>query len=278
MRLCFLLTEAGSLINLYKKVGVEMRIAVISDIHANLPALKAVMKDIRSQKAEKIYCLGDLVGYGPNPREVVDIAMLKFEFTLRGNHDEAVTFKLPRHFNPIAAKSVFWSREKLKPQRSRNISSQSFRRWSFLRKKLKDVVRIDDFMFAHGTPKSFYDYIDGIKAAKKVFAMLPIDVTTLFVGHSHIPVVFAETEQGIRILNYDTPKLPKLRRYRMIINVGSVGQPRDGDVRACYVMMDDETNEFYYRRIEYDVEEAVRLIYSRVGLPKDNAHRLRGGY
>ena len=253
-----------------------MKIAVISDIHANLPALNAVMKDIRAQKIKKIYCLGDLVGYGPNPREVVDIAMLRFEFTLRGNHDEAVTYKLPRHFNPVAAKSVFWSREKLKPHG--RVSPQSFRRWSFLKKKLKDVVQIDDFMFAHGTPKSFYDYIDSIKAAKKVLAVLPVDVTTLFVGHSHIPVVFVETEQGIRILNYDTPKLPKLREHRMIVNVGSVGQPRDGDVRACYVVIDDETNEFYYRRVEYDVEETVRLIYARAGLPKDNAHRLRGGY
>jgi predicted phosphodiesterase len=253
-----------------------MRLAVISDIHANLTALKAVLEDIRLQKVDKIFCLGDLVGYGPAPREVVDIAMLKFEFTLRGNHDEAVTFKLPKQFNPVAARSIFWTREKLKP--APQSGPHSFRRWNFLCKKLKDVVQVDDLLFAHGTPRSFYDYVDGIKAAKKVFAILSSEVTTLFVGHSHIPVVFVEMEQGIRVLNYDAPKLPKLREHRLIINVGSVGQPRDGNPRACYVVVDNETNEFYYRRVEYDVEEVVRQIYAKAGLPKDNAHRLRGGY
>lgn len=253
-----------------------MVIAVIADIHANLPALKMVLKDIREQGAEEIYCLGDLVGYGPNPREVVDIAMKRFRFTLRGNHDEAVTYKIPHNFNPIAARSVFWTRSVMKPPPKATI--QAIKRWTFLRKKLEDVVQVDDLMFAHGTPTSFYDYIDSIKAAQKVFSSLPPDVTTLFVGHSHIPMVFVEAAEGIRILNYDSPKLPRLREFRMIINVGSVGQPRDGDPRACYVMVDTEKSIFWYRRVEYDVEETIKMIYARAGLPKDNAHRLRGGY
>jgi len=254
-----------------------MRIAVISDIHGNLTALEAVLDDIATQDVDKIFCLGDLVGYGPHPREVIDIALRYFEFCLRGNHDEAVTYRIPKNFNPVATRSVFWTRKRLKPAPTSPI--HAIRRWTFMRKKLQDVVQVDDLLFAHGTPKSFYDYIDSIKAARKVFqTMFPPDVTTLFIGHSHIPVVFVEAEQGIRLLNYDSPQRPPLRRFRLIVNVGSVGQPRDGDPRACYVVVDDEENRFWYRRVEYDVERVIRDIYSRAGLPKDNANRLRGGY
>jgi predicted phosphodiesterase len=249
------------------------RFAVISDIHSNLDALLAVLDDFREQEVEKVYCLGDLVGYGAHPREVVDIAMRDFEFVLRGNHDDAVTFKLPKKFNQAAAKAVFWTRERLKPKEYSRVSA--FKRWDFLKSKLLDRVVIGDMLFAHGTPDSYLKYIDSERAAAQVFATLPKGINNVFVGHSHIAGTFVETSSGVKYLEWSSKDLPKLHNRRLIINVGSVGQPRDGDHRACYVVVDGRS--FWYRRVEYDVELAIKSIYLRSGLPEECGNRLRYG-
>jgi predicted phosphodiesterase len=249
------------------------RFAVISDIHSNLDALLSVLDDIQEQDVEKVYCLGDLVGYGAHPREVVDIAMRDFEFVLRGNHDDAVTFKLPKKFHQAAAKAVFWTRERLKPKEYSRPSA--LERWKFLKSRLLNKVIIGDMLFAHGTPDSYLKYIDSERAAAQVFATLPPRITTVFVGHSHIAGTFAETSSGVKYLKWFSRELPKLRDMRLIINVGSVGQPRDGDYRACYVVVDGDN--FWYRRVEYDVELAVKAVHSRPGLPEECGNRLRYG-
>jgi predicted phosphodiesterase len=249
------------------------RFAVISDIHSNLDALLAVLDDIEQQGIEKIYCLGDLVGYGGCPREVVDFAMRDFEFVLRGNHDDAVTFRLPKKFNVTAAKAILWTRERLKPKEYSREST--FNRWEFLRSKLLKRVVIADMLFAHGTPDSYLRYIDSERSASQVFSALQPGITTVFVGHSHIAGAFVEDSAGIDYLKWSSKELPKLRKRRLIINVGSVGQPRDGDYRACYVVV--EGNSFCYRRVEYDVELAIKTVYSRPGLPRECGSRLRYG-
>ncbi|MFH1421298.1 MAG: metallophosphoesterase family protein [Planctomycetota bacterium] len=249
------------------------RFAIISDVHSNLDALLAVFEDFEQQGVEKVYCLGDMVGYGAHPREVVDIAMSSFNFVIRGNHDDAVTFKVPKKFNDTAARAVYWTRDKLKPN---DYSRQSaFKRWDFLKKKLKDKMIIGNMIFAHGTPDSYFRYIDDERTAAQVLSKFTAGVKTLFVGHSHIPGIFEESNGAVRFLKWTTKDLPKLHRNRMIINVGSVGQPRDGDYRACYVVVAGDV--FWYRRVEYDVELAVKAIYCRPGLPNDCGNRLRYG-
>jgi predicted phosphodiesterase len=247
--------------------------AVISDIHSNLDALLAVLDDIKEQGVEKIYCLGDLIGYGAHPREVVDIAMRDFEFVVRGNHDDAVTFKLPRKFNKSAAQAVFWTRERLKPKEYSRASA--LKRWEFLKSGLRSKVIIDDMVFAHGTPDSCLKYIDSERTAAQVFSTLPPGIVDVFVGHSHIAGVFVETTSGVKYLEWSSRDLPKLHNRRLIINVGSVGQPRDGDHRACYLVVDGKS--FSYRRVEYDVELAIKSVCLRSGLPDVCGSRLRYG-
>lgn len=130
-------------------------------------------------------------------------------------------------------------------------------------------------LFAHGTPDSYLKYIDSEHAAAQVFATLPPGITDVFVGHSHIAGTFLETSSGVKYLEWSSKDLPKLHNRRLIINVGSVGQPRDGDHRACYVVVDGRT--FWYRRVKYDVELAIKSIYLRSGLPDESGDRLRYG-
>ncbi len=249
------------------------RFAVISDIHSNLEALVVVLEDFENQKIDKIYCLGDLVGYGAHPLEVIDIAMEDFEWVLRGNHDDAVTYKIPKYFNETAAAAVYWTRDRLKPmQYSR---PHAFKRWEFMREHLQSKVVIDDMAFGHGTFDSYFKYVDSINAAKEVFSKLPPTIKTLFVGHTHIPGVYEKVASDIKYYKYDDENLPLLRKNPLIINVGSVGQPRDGDRRACYVVV--EGDKFHYRRVEYDVQMALEAIHRRVGLPDDCGDRLRHG-
>ena len=249
------------------------RFAVISDVHANLDALLAVLDDFEEQEIDKVYCLGDLVGYGAHPLEVIDIAMQDFEWVLRGNHDDAATYKIPKYFNQTAAQAVYWTRDRLKPKTYSR--PHAVKRWEFMRKKLKDKAVIGDMGFGHGTLDSYFHYIDTAKNAKKAFDGLPPSINILFVGHTHIPGVWENTEKGMNYYKCNSEILPLMRKNRLIVNVGSVGQPRDGDTRACYVVV--EGNKLYFRRVLYDLDMAVKAIHHRVGLPNDCGNRLRFG-
>jgi len=249
------------------------RFAVISDVHANLDALLAVLDDFDEQEVEKVYCLGDLVGYGAHPLEVIDIAMQDFEWVVRGNHDDAVTYKIPRYFNETAANAVYWTRDRLKP--GKYSRPHAVKRWEFMRKKLKDKMVIGDMGFGHGTLDSYFHYIDNAKHAKQVFEMMPPEINVLFVGHTHIPGIWEKTSKGINYYKWDSAELPSMRKNPLIINVGSVGQPRDGDTKACYVIV--EGDSVRYRRVQYDIDTAVKAIHRRIGLPNGCGNRLRFG-
>ena len=202
-----------------------MKFAVISDVHSNLHALNAVLDDIERHGVKRIFCLGDLVGYGGSPKRVVDIA-LNFDFVLRGNHDDAVTFKLPTDFNPTAARAVAWTRQQLKA--GHNSTRKARQLWRFMRNGLHKMVNIENMYFAHGTPESYFKYIDSVKAAKQVFGTLPENVHTVFCGHTHVAGVFVEGTDGfIRWLGPYAKHYPTIGSLRMIRNTGSVGQPRD---------------------------------------------------
>jgi predicted phosphodiesterase len=250
-----------------------MRFAVISDIHSNLEALEAVLEDIERHHVRNIFCLGDLVGYGGNPREVIDLAM-DFNFCLRGNHDDAVSFKVPSKFNIIAAKAVYWTRDMLLPHL--HSGPKARKRWNFMRSKLKRFVQIQDMIFAHGTPDSYFDYVDNPEIAEELLDDEKENVQIYFVGHTHVGGVFFRDNGKVRFLHSSSPKMPKLGSRRMIINAGSVGQPRDGDIRACYVLIGD--NGFYFRRIPYDVKTAIDTVFQMNGLPNDSGQRLAEGH
>jgi diadenosine tetraphosphatase ApaH/serine/threonine PP2A family protein phosphatase len=251
----------------------KIKFAVISDVHSNIQALNAVLEDINRHGIKKIYCLGDLVGYGGNPRQVVDHAM-DFDFVLRGNHDDAVTFKLPKDFNPTAARAVYWTREQLKADYTS--SRKGLKRWAFMRRKLHLKVRIGEMCFVHGTFESYFKYVDSVSSAMAVFKKLPPDIKTMFCGHTHVAGVFVEDTDGfIRWIGPYAKKFPPLGTLRMIINCGSVGQPRDCDCRASYMLVSG--NRFFYRRVPYDVAEAMRSIKSKGGLPNFSAERLLDG-
>ena len=249
-------------------------IAVLSDIHSNLTALKAVMKDISARGISRIFFLGDLVGYGPNPFEV--LAFLdKFEISLRGNHDGAVLFDIPDNFNPVARRASEWTRTQVDPAYHKNplaMRQLKAKRIAWRKLQLLPIAaELNGMKFFHDTPVAPGSslYVRDIYDAQESFAAHP-DCNTFFIGHSHWPRIFRENE----ILNPDTGRFFEFG-VKQIINVGSVGQSRDKDPRACYVII--ENGGFRFIRVPYDVNEPVRLILENPALDNFLAQRLLKG-
>jgi len=259
--------------------------AIISDIHSNLEALLAVLADIEQRGIKEIICLGDIVGYGPNPKECLDLVRERCRVTLMGNHDHALLYE-PTNFNLPAERACFWTRQVLEEEPDTRLRNE---RWKFLgnlpvRFKDRDVV------FFHASPRRpMNEYIfpeDVFTNPQKVMANFDrLDARVCFVGHTHQPGVFVDDPY------FDPPhELPdspfyELEDERVIVNVGSVGQPRDRDQRASYVVVHRapealsgapesvvattlactvQTIEFV--RVEYDVETTVRKILSEPAL------------
>ena len=251
--------------------------AVVSDIHGNLEALRTVLADIEQQGVRRIVCLGDVVGYGPDPCACLDIVM-GFEFCVLGNHDSSSLFD-PEGFNAAAEQAIFWTRTQLEcpgedPQQSR-------RRLDYLC-GLPRMVRQGNRLFVHGSPRGptneyvFPEDTQNLKKMEKLFALVP---RICFQGHTHVPGIFTADRQFIR--PGDTGNGYKLASAgsgaagRLMINVGSVGQPRDGDPRSCYVIVDRDTVR--YRRVEYDIEATVAAIEAEEELDNFLGYRLRDG-
>ena len=231
-----------------------MKRAIISDIHGNLSALDAVMSDIHDQGVERICCLGDVVGYGPNPRECLD-EIMRAEFCILGNHDQAALFD-PDGFSSGAEKAIFWTRRQIENAEdplNRN-------RWEFLC-GLPRVHRDGEFMFVHGSARSpLHEYVfpEDIYNAKKIERIFGLIQRYCFQGHTHAPGVFSEDFRFQRPDQLDYQFT--LGAQKAMINVGSVGQPRDGDRRACYVIL--EENTIQYRRVDYDIDATAKQIYA----------------
>lgn len=231
-----------------------MKRAVISDIHSNLEAFEAVLKDIESQGITEIYCLGDLVGYGPNPVECIDIMRKLNGHCLLGNHDQASLFD-PEGFNNSAEQAIFWTRSQLENPRLPNANE----RWDFLN-ELPRMIKEDDFLFVHGSPRNplneyvFQDDIYNERKMERLFALVPM---YCFQGHTHVPGVFTEDREFYRPDDLPNNKYT-LGNFKVMVNVGSVGQPRDGNNKACYVVIQDKT--VTYRRVSYTLEKTVEKI------------------
>jgi predicted phosphodiesterase len=251
------------------------RIAIISDIHSNLEALTAVMKDIEARKVKKIYCLGDLIGYGPNPNACIEIAMRNFEFVIKGNHDEAISYKIPKRFKRLAATAAYWTRKQVKPRRKPGYREQR-KRWSYV-KKTPRTQDLGVWLMAHGSVQSNLDYVHDKVGALEVFEDMG-ESRLCFLGHTHVPGIFllGSDDDDVHYLEPEDGKRYSVNGRKAIVNVGSIGQPRDGDPRACYVLA-REDGSLSFRRIPYDVEQTAEKIFSAKGLPNSLGERLFEG-
>jgi diadenosine tetraphosphatase ApaH/serine/threonine PP2A family protein phosphatase len=245
--------------------GVEMRVLLISDIHANLAALTAVLKDAATW--DRVWCLGDVVSYGPYPNECVEKIAALDSLCLPGNHDWAVLGKLAvDNFNPYALEAVLWTRDQLHPLNR-----------AYLDQLVERVPpQFSRYTLVHASPRHpVWEYIDSISRAQANFA--EFETPICFVGHTHIPMVYRQDPLEGTVkekLPVSTPF--RLGRQKMIVNPGSVGQPRDGDPRAAYAILDTETDELTHRRVEYDIT-ATQQAMDAAHLPYQLVTRLSFG-
>jgi diadenosine tetraphosphatase ApaH/serine/threonine PP2A family protein phosphatase len=250
-----------------------LKTAIISDIHANMEALSVVLAHIESQGIQDVVCLGDVIGYGPNPREALT-ACRNVRFCLMGNHEEAVLF-YGEDFNPKARQALEWTKEQLNSAEFDR--TDNYELWNFLG-NLRETVSEENVLFVHGSPRvptKEYMVPSDTKNPEKmqeVFAMIP---WVCFVGHSHIPGVYTE---DLKFLSPSSSENGAGKSWvaepgaKALINVGSVGQPRDGDPRSSYVVWDGKKVTFF--RLEYDVKTTMEKIYAIPGLPNYLADRL----
>lgn len=231
---------------------------------------------------DEIYCLGDLVGYGPNPRECVDLMIkpgTKLKVCIMGNHDFAALYD-PEGFNSVAEKAIYWTRYQLEHARD----SKKDARLEFLGTSQR-ICRDGDYLYVHGSPKSpmnEYVFKDDVMDSKmdKLFGIVP---HYCFMGHTHVPGIFTCGDSPSPISRYDfiQPEQLSEMRYplgagKLMVNVGSVGQPRDHDPRACYVVLHDE-EYLEYRRIPYDIEKTYQKILNIPELDNFLGERLKLG-
>ncbi|MDD1773546.1 MAG: metallophosphatase family protein [Methanomassiliicoccales archaeon] len=225
-----------------------MKVALISDVHSNLVALDAVLADIDAIGVEQIVSAGDIVGYYPYPNETIERFRSRNIRSILGNHDRAVIRINPVGMNKMAAEAVLWT--------SKHVSADGV---DYLRDlKARMQVRLGPHLaeIYHGSPRDDDEYLYEIDAGPELLEMCECNL--LVVGHTHIPF--------IKTLGSGT-----------IVNSGSVGQPRDGDKRASYVLYDGDSEVFQIRRVEYEVEVVDQEV-QRVGLPKFLGERLRHGF
>lgn len=249
------------------------RYAIISDLHSNTEALTNVFDDIRSQDVDDIICLGDIVGYGPEPRPVLEMTMKTVRVSLMGNHDEAV-LKGAQNFNAWAREAIDWTREEIQIKDGKESD-----RWEYL-KRMPMRFQTNGLYFVHGSPRQptieyilrediyngAYDKFDEIFASfEKV----------LFVGHSHTPCIINEDLEYVTPGEIEHNFTYTRDKRKVIVNVGSVGQPRDNDPRSCYVIIDNNTIRF--RRVEYDVDSVVAKIKAVERLSDNLGLRLKKG-
>ena len=247
--------------------------AVISDIHSNLAALRAVLDDIERRQIKEIFCLGDIVGYGPEPCQCLDLIIDRQIAGIMGNHDHAVFYE-PTNFNTGAERASYWTRRTLEEEPD---SEKRSRRWSFLG-RLPVSIRMGRILMVHGSPRrpvNEYIFPDDIytNSAKLLTIFEKVD-HLCFVGHTHGPGVFLDDPDfyGVDELDY---VYPVVKKEKAIINVGSVGQPRDQDIRASYVVAGEDKIEFV--RVEYDIELTVAQILANPQLDNFEGERLRDG-
>ena len=247
--------------------------AVISDVHSNIEAFEAVLADIETLGVKDIICLGDMVGYGPNPRESIAMHMKVCSAATQGNHEMAVMGD-QEDFNERAKIAVEWTRNQLLLGDGED-GKQNRLFWDYIG-GLKKVIVEGQFVFVHGSPRDYtrdYVFPRDIYNEEKLHSIFALINQYCLAGHTHIQGVITEDCNFIR--PFDIDGVYHLRSEKAIINVGSVGQPRDGDSRAGYAILDDDRVEF--RRVKYDFRKTMQKIKKIDSLPDSLASRLEEG-
>lgn len=245
-----------------------MRYAILSDLHGNEPALFAVRKRLQNVGAEHIVCLGDLVGYNPFPAACLKFASEHCDLVIRGNHDKAVAIQKTRfEMNEIAEAAIRWTQKKLSAQEVQLLAEL----------RAGPLLAENGLLICHGTPIDEDRYLVNAIDAEDSFRYLSSyypSIRLCAFGHTHVPLVV--DEEGMSFCPQDgaAVKLSPNRRY--LLNPGSVGQPRDGDSRAAFGILDTERQEFTVHRIPYSVEQTQKQIRDE-GLPNFLAERLAVG-
>ncbi len=232
-----------------------MRLAIISDIHANLQALESVLEDIALMEAGRLICLGDIVGYGGDPAACLAIIRERADICVLGNHDAAVFSDTElTFFNPNAREAVRWTASQLEADDLAFLRGLPYR------------VSADDLLFVHSAPRApeQWDYVFSGMEARSLGRHFHERIC--FIGHTHVPGMYP-IDAGVHEYSHG---------QRYLINVGSIGQPRDGNWRSSYGLLDTVAGTYENRRIEYDVEKAAQRIRQK-GLPPRLAERLRLG-
>ncbi len=239
-----------------------MILALLSDLHSNLEAFEAALASLEKHPHDQLICLGDVVGYGANPQECLQLIRSRAQILLLGNHDAAVAGRESlTYFNDFARTAVRWTQTVISAEEKAILAS------------LPLEAKVNDLHFVHATPKhpEAWNYIFSHYDVQEQFAAVAGKVC--FIGHSHVPGDYREFQSA---QGYLAPENPGCEGRR-IINVGSVGQPRDRDPRLCYALFNTETEELQVIREEYDIDTAAGKI-RRAGLPEFLADRLYWGW
>lgn len=257
-----------------------MSTAVISDIHGNAEALRQVLADIERRGITRILCLGDIVGYGPEPLVCVDLVRAKCAWSLMGNHDFGVLYE-PTNFNADAQASAFWTREQFDRESDEGLRAA---RYDFLHRLRVRIVETlpnggPTLLAVHGSPRRpINEYIfpdDTQQDPGKMQSIFERIERIAIVGHTHVPGVFTSEPDFYPPGELGDNGYKFLPGEKALVNVGSVGQPRDGDPRASYAIIHADRVQFV--RIEYDIEKTARLIRAIPALPDRLADRLFSG-
>ena len=239
--------------------------AILSDIHGNLEAFDAVLNHTRENVVERYVCLGDIVGYGANPKECLERIQSLNCTVCAGNHDHAATNLMDTStFNPYAKKAVTWTQEQLSEE-----GMKSIRKLPYTNNDEEDFHAVHANLHDPERWGYIFDYLEASESFEHMTK--PI----CFIGHSHVPLAFKKEEDEIQPI-YNTDEITIEENCRYIINVGSVGQPRDGDKRACYCIFDSNSRKVRWQRVDYDIAKAQAKILD-AGLPDFLAKRLEMG-
>ena len=237
--------------------------AIVSDIHGNLEALETVLEDIERHRPASIVCLGDFVGYGASPNECIERLRPRIEHAVAGNHDLAACGRLKlTYFNSNAAEAATWTETALTAENRAYLQSLPF------------SVQWRETLLVHASPAEPEDWHYVMSPIEAQAEMDAYEEAVCFIGHSHYPGSFDRHNGHVKYTRNAEIKLEKGHRY--LVNVGSIGQPRDGDPRAAYVLFEDAERTVKHVRLDYDVAGAMRRIID-AGLPRFLAERLQWG-
>lgn len=224
-----------------------MKYAIISDIHGNLEALQAALNHIDTLDVDEIVCLGDVVGYGPNPNECIELVRVRCLQTVKGNHDAAaIDLMETMHMNKLAREAAIWTHDRLNPASKEYLM------------QLPLISKVENATLVHASPYEPEEWHYIMTNLDAEIAFRHFDTPVCFIGHSHRPGIFSKNGAEIE---------------KKIINVGSVGQPRDRDPKLSFGLFDTETFEYENIRLSYSVEKTADKMFS-VGLPSELAERL----